>query len=117
MVCLLWTVCFAGVVRASMDYLSASFVDRDYGWIAGINDQSYNTEVWMTIDGGQSWTKVGSTIAAGARVAWVTFVSPSSGVWGNGSVWGTTNGGDAWLPASTSSGIFNEAGFATVSLG
>jgi len=116
-VCLMWAACFAGVARASVDYMSASFVDRSHGWIAGIDNQTYNTEVWRSIDGGQSWTKVGSAIAAGAGVAWVTFVSPSTGVWGNGSVWRTTDGGDTWQPAPTSSGIFNEASFATASLG
>ena len=116
--CALWAACFSGVAAAAVDYGSVSFVNQSTGWIAGIDDQSYNTEVWRTTDGGLSWTKVGSSIAAGAGVDWVAFVSPTAGVWGNGSVVRTMDGGDTWLPTVvTSSGIFNEASFATASRG
>jgi photosystem II stability/assembly factor-like uncharacterized protein len=115
--CALWAAFLAGGAFASVDYGSVSFVDQGNGWVAGIDNQSYMTEVWKTVDGGVSWIKVGSSIAAGAGVDWVAFVSPSTGVWGNGSVWRTTDGGAIWKPASTSAGIFNEASFAAADLG
>jgi photosystem II stability/assembly factor-like uncharacterized protein len=115
---LLAAACFAGVARADVDYLSASFVDAGAGWIAGIDNGSGRTEVWRTRDGGVTWKKVGSSIAAGGGVGWVAFVSRSTGVWGNGSLLRTTNGGDAWQSASSEElGIINEACFATTGIG
>lgn len=117
-VCLLWAACFAGAAWASVDYMSASFVDSRYGWVAGIDNVSVRTEVWRTHDGGSTWKKVGSSLAAGGGVGWVAFVSRTTGVWGNGSLLRTTNGGDSWQSASIEGlGILNDAGFATPSVG
>jgi photosystem II stability/assembly factor-like uncharacterized protein len=103
----------ADAASAHVDYGSVSFVDKEHGWVAGIDDETYMTEVWRTSGGGDTWTKIGSVIAAGAGVDWVAFANPSSGVWGNGSVWFTDDGGDAWRTALTGVGIFNQADFVT----
>ena len=114
---LLGTACFAGVARASVDYLSASFVDAKYGWIAGI-DSMRTTDVWRTTDGGVTWKKAGSGVAAGGSVGWVAFVSRTAGVWGNGGFLRTGDGGGSWEPVAVSDlGIVNEACFATPAVG
>jgi photosystem II stability/assembly factor-like uncharacterized protein len=114
MVWALAALCFAGAAAANVDYLSASFVNESHGWIAGIDDATYRTEVWRTVDGGQTWAKTGSSLAAGGGVGWVVFVSESTGVWGNGSLLRTTDGGGIWTPATVVGdlGIANEATFA-----
>jgi photosystem II stability/assembly factor-like uncharacterized protein len=118
MVCLMWAACFAGAARASVDYLSASFVDAHYGWVAGIDNVSARTEVWRTQNGGVSWMKVGSSVAAGGGVGWVAFVSRTTGMWGNGSLMRTTDGADSWQSVATVEfGILNEASFATADVG
>jgi photosystem II stability/assembly factor-like uncharacterized protein len=114
--CALWA-CFAGAALASVDYASLSFVDRADGWVAGIDDQTYMTEVWKTVDGGASWTKMGSEVAAGAGVAWVAFVSPSAGVWGRGGMVYTTDAGGTWHESAYLRGPYNEADWAGTALG
>jgi len=110
---LLWAACFAGAARASVDYGSASFVDARHGWVAGIDSATSRTEVWRSSNGGASWIKAGSSLAAGGGVGWVAFVSRTTGVWGNGSLLRTTDGGDSWeLTSSVDLGIVNDADFA-----
>jgi photosystem II stability/assembly factor-like uncharacterized protein len=110
---LLCAACLAGAAAASVDYLSASFVDGRYGWIAGIDNVSWRTEVWRTTNGGATWNKVGSSIAAGGGVGWVAFVSRTIGVWGNGSLMRTIDGASTWRDVSpVESGIINEVSFA-----
>jgi photosystem II stability/assembly factor-like uncharacterized protein len=117
-VCLLWAACFAGAARASIDYLSASFVDTKTGWVAGIDNATARTKVWRTSNGGVTWKQVASSVAAGGGVGWVAFVSKTTGIWGNGSLLRTTNGGRTWTNASTGElGILNEACFATADVG
>jgi Tol biopolymer transport system component len=56
-VCLLWAACFAGAARASVDYMSASFVDSDYGWIAGIDNSSTTVAPRLVfVKNGDIWT-------------------------------------------------------------
>lgn len=117
-VCLLSAACCAGAARASVDYLSASFVDTKTGWVAGIDNATARTKVWRTSNGGVTWKRVGSSIAAGAGVGWVSFVSRTTGVWGNGSLLRTSDGGRSWESASIEGlGILNEACFADERVG
>lgn len=109
--CLLVSALLAGQAAAAPDYRSLSFVDSTHGWVAGIDDD-YNSTVWRTTDGGQTWVPVRSQIAAGAGIGWVSFVSQSTGVWGYGSVVRTVDGGDVWSPTVTVGGSYNEAAFA-----
>ncbi|GEM_PF-1517559 len=116
-VCLLAAACFAGAARASADYMSVSFVDADYGWIAGIGSSS-TTDVWRTTNGGATWTKAGSALAVGSAAGWVSFASRTSGVWGNGALMHTSDGGGSWKETSGSTiGIFNDACFASEDVG
>ena len=100
----------AAAAPAAPDCRSICFVDRTHGWVAGIYDD--DSRVWRTTDGGQTWDSVGSQIAAGAGMSWVSFVSPTTGVWGYGSLVRTVDGGDEWSPTVTVGGMYNEAAFA-----
>jgi photosystem II stability/assembly factor-like uncharacterized protein len=116
-VCLLAAACFAGTARANPDFMSVSFVDADYGWMAGIGSSS-TTDVWRTTNGGVTWKKAGSALAAGGPVGWVSFVSRATGVWGNGDLVYTNDGGGSWKESDGSDlGIFNEACFANENVG
>jgi len=117
--CLLWAACFTAAAGASLDYGSVSFVDKDHGWVTGIDDKTFQTTVWRTRDGGRSWNKVGSTPAVGAGVCWVAFVSRTTGMWGNGGLLRTSNAGQTWQDTSRppALGIVNDASFATRRLG
>jgi len=116
--CLLWAACFAAVAEASVDYGSVSFVDKSHGWVTGIDGKTGLTTVWKTNNGGRTWTGTGSTITVGAGVCWVSFVSRTTGMWGNGGLVRTTNAGASWQDTSRAGlGIFNDASFATAKLG
>lgn len=109
--CLLGSALGAAASAAAPSYMSLSFVDRTHGWVAGIDD-SYNSTVWRTSDGGGTWTPVASRIAAGGGIGWVSFVSATWGVWGYGSLEYTGDAGDTWTPVVASGGNHNQASFA-----
>ena len=117
--CLVGAACLVTAAGASVDYGSASFVDKSHGWVTGIDNRAGLTTVWRTTNGGRTWTKTGSAITAGAGVCWVTFVNRTTGLWGNGGLMRTTNGGGLWQDTSRSPGlgIVNDASFATKTLG
>ncbi len=118
-VCLLWAACFAGAARASVDYLSASFVDtNDRLGRRHRQRERLAPRCGERSNGGVTWKQVSLVVAAGGGVGWVAFVSKTTGVWGNGSLLRTTNGGRTWTSASTGDlGILNEACFATADVG
>jgi photosystem II stability/assembly factor-like uncharacterized protein len=108
----------AGAAEASVDYRSASFVDAGHGWLAGIDNKTGSTKVLRTTNGGRTYAEVGSSVAAGAGVAWVTFVNRKAGVWGNGSLLRTDDGGASWQAATTAGlGTLVDGDFATTTRG
>ena len=83
----------AGRRRAGRSHCrSICFVDRTHGWVAGIDDDSLQGVAHhrrrSDVD------SVGSQVAAGGGMSWVSFVSPTTGVWGYGSLVRTVDGGD-----------------------
>ena len=89
------------------DYLSVDFSDpRRRTLLAGGHEQSRT--VWKSLDGGQTWTNIGSTLPEGTKFSSnpllidpSTYLVNASG-WGKGTggVYRTTNGGATWTLAS-----------------
>jgi len=89
------------------DYVSVDFADKQRGTlIAGGHEQS--RMVWKSLDGGQSWTNVGSTLPEGTKfssnpllLSASTYLVNASG-WGKGTggVYRTTDSGATWSQVS-----------------
>ena len=112
--CTLALALLAGTAGATVHYGSLSFVDQTHGWAAGYTDTTGMTDVWRSVDGGKTWQRVGSSPAAGGGIGWVAFVSPTTGLWCNGTLMHTTDSGESWDPAGSSGmGYYVDADFAT----
>jgi len=95
-------------------YLSLSFVDRQHGYAAGIDNHTLSFTVWKTTDGGDSWRTSTSRVLAGSPLVFVDFVSPSVGVWSDmGRAQYTTNGGRAWHDTSGVDGFLTDVSAVT----
>ena len=89
------------------DYVSVDFSDpRRRTLLAGGHEQSRT--VWKSLDGGETWTNIGSTLPQGTKfssnpllIDATTYLVNASG-WGKGTggVYRTTNAGATWTQAS-----------------
>src|SRR5258706_4135842 len=90
------------------DYVSVDFSDpRRRTLLAGGHEQSRT--VWKSVDGGQTWTNIGTTLPEGTKFssnpllidAFTYLVNASGWGKGTGGVYRTTDGGTTWSQVST----------------
>jgi photosystem II stability/assembly factor-like uncharacterized protein len=104
-------------------YGSVSFVDPQHGWVTGWDKAGTRTIVSGTVDGGATWTQVGSRKSPrGLIVGWALFSTTTTGVWcvDVNHLLFTRNGGDRWQVATVSGmkrGYFSAASFASADVG
>ena len=104
----------AGAASAHPYYLSLSFVDRQHGYAAGIDNHTLSFTVWKTTDGGDHWRTSTSRVLAGSPMVFVDFVNASVGVWSDmGRAQYTTDGGGAWHDTSGVDGFLTDVSAVT----
>lgn len=102
------------------ELMKVKFVDRNNGWAITQVDQypTYSHRLWISWDGGSSWTRTNSAADSSSLILDKQFDSVSDSVaflLFMGDLWQTTNRGTSWNTLSDTSFVLTGSGIAFVS--